>query len=106
MKVKSAANEGTMTEDLHYLVVLFEIGFSLFDSFAIVNPFIAWRNHILKDQPEKDRKLQKYSIREARLKIIEKWAKRCSRHYKRTRPHRSKRQRVVNITKLPRCVVI
>ena len=33
-------------------VVHFEIGFSLFDSYAVVNPFIAWRNFKLKGRPE------------------------------------------------------
>ena len=94
-------NEGTISIVLASFAVTFEIGFSLFDSFAVVNAYIAWRNHILKDKPEKESKLQKYSIREARLKLIERWAKRCSRHYKRTRPHRNKRQRIVNIAYLP-----
>ena len=47
-----------------------EIGFSLFDSFAIVNPYIAWRNHILKDKPENERKWRKYGVRAARLSLI------------------------------------
>ena len=31
------------------------MGFSLFDSYAVVNPFIAWRNFKLKGKPEKER---------------------------------------------------
>ena len=34
---------------------VFEIGFSLFDSFVVVNSFIVWRNYILKNRPEKER---------------------------------------------------
>ena len=64
-----------------------EIGFSLFDSFVTVNSYIAWKNHILKGRPEKDRGWLKYGIREARLQLISRWAKRCSRHYQRTKPH-------------------
>ena len=47
-----------------------EIGFSLFDSCAVVNPFIAWRNFKLKGRPEKERAYGNYSIRKARLDII------------------------------------
>ena len=72
-----------------------EIGFSLFDSYAVVNPFIAWRNFKLKGRPEKERAWNKYGIREARLQIITRWCKRCSRHYKQTRPHRKKRLWIV-----------
>ena len=72
-----------------------EIGMCLFDSYAIVNPFITWRNFILKDRPEKERKWVKYGIREARLKLITRWVKRCGRHYKQKQPHRKKRQRRV-----------
>ena len=76
---------------------LLEIGFALFDSYVVVNSFIAWRNHILSGRPEKERCHKKYGIREARLKLIPRWAKRCSRHYKRTEPHRQKRLRLVII---------
>ena len=31
-----------------YIFLAFEVGFSLFDSFAIVNAFIAWRNSFSK----------------------------------------------------------
>ena len=54
-----------------------------------------WKNHILKGRPEKERKWLKYGIREARLQLISRWAKRCSRHYQRTKPHKQKRQRIV-----------
>ena len=41
-----------------YCVVTFsvhvEIGFSLFDSYAVLNAFIAWRNFNLKGGPEKE----------------------------------------------------
>ena len=47
-----------------------EVAFSLFDSFALVNPFIAWRNQVLKDRPEKERSWVKYGVQEARLKLI------------------------------------
>ena len=63
------------------LTSLFEIGFSLFDSFVVVNSFIAWRNNILEGRPEKEHKWRKYSIREARLQLITRWAKRWLRHY-------------------------
>jgi len=71
---------------------LFEIGFALFDSFAIVNAYIAWKNHILKGKPEKHRAYKKYSVREARLALIEIWAKRAMRHYKAPKPHAKKTQ--------------
>ena len=67
----------------------------LFDSFAIVNAYIAWRNHILKDKPEEQRKWEKYGVREARLKLITLWAKRCGRHYEKMKPHKNKRLRRV-----------
>ena len=66
-----------------------EIGFSLFDSYAVVNPFIAWRNFKLKGRPEKERAWNKYGIREARLQLITLLCKRCSRHYKRTQLHKN-----------------
>ena len=72
-----------------------EIGFALFDSYVVVNSFIAWRNHILSGRPTKERAYMKYGIREARLKLITRWAKRCSRHYQRTRSHKQKRLRLV-----------
>jgi len=67
----------------------------LFDSFAVVNSFIAWRNHILKGRPEKERAWKKYGIREARLQLITRWAKRCSLHYERAQAHKKKRMRIV-----------
>ena len=54
-----------------------------------------WKKHILKGRPEKERKWLKYGIREARLQLISRWPKRCSRHYQRTKPHKQKRQRIV-----------
>ena len=72
-----------------------EIGFSLFDSFVVVNSYIAWKNHILKGRSEKERGWLKYGMWEARLQLITKWSKRCSRHYQRTKPHKKKRQRMV-----------
>ena len=54
-----------------------------------------WRNHVLSGRPSKERAYKKYDIREARLKLITRWVKRCSRHYKRTQPHRQKRLRMV-----------
>ena len=62
----------------------------------MVNSFIAWRNHVLSGRPSKERSYKKYGIREARLNLITRWAKRCSRHYKRTQPHRQKRVRMVH----------
>ena len=41
-------------------ITFFEIGFALFDSFAIVNSYIAWKNHILKGRPKKHRAYKKY----------------------------------------------
>ena len=41
-------------------ITFFEIGFALFDSFAIVNSYIAWKNHILKGKPKKHRAYKKY----------------------------------------------
>ena len=67
-----------------------EIGFSLFDSYAVVNAFIAWKNFKLKGRPEKERAYRKYGIRQARLDLIQRWCKRCSRHYKLTQPHKNK----------------
>ena len=80
---------------LSYIV---EIGFALFDSFALVNPFIAWRNQVLKDRSEKERSWVKYGIQEARLKLITRWAKRDSRHYEAMQPHKKKRRRLVSYT--------
>ena len=76
-------------------ITFFEIGFALFDSFAIVNSYIAWKNHILKGKPKKHRAYKKYSMREARLALIERWAKRAMRHYKAPQPHAKKRRRLV-----------
>ena len=72
-----------------------EIGFSLFDSYAVVNPFIAWRNFKLKGRPGKERAYRKYGIRQARLDLIHKWSKLCSRHYEEISPHKNKRVRLV-----------
>ena len=76
-----------------------EIGFSLFDSFAVVNAYIAWKNHVLKDKPdsEKLRKSIKYGVRNFRLKLIQRWAKKAMRHYAQTQPHKNKRQKLVNL---------
>ena len=41
-------------------ITFFQIGFALFDSFAIVNSYIAWKNHILKGKPKKHRAYKKY----------------------------------------------
>ena len=41
-------------------ITFFEIWFALFDSFAIVNSYIAWKNHILKGKPKKHRAYKKY----------------------------------------------
>ena len=68
-----------------------EIGFSLFDSYAVVNAFIAWKNFKLKGRPEKERAYRKYGIRQVRLDLIQRWCKRYSRHYKLTKPHKNKR---------------
>ena len=73
-----------------YVLYLGEIGFALFDSFGIVNSYIAWKNHILKGKPTKERKYVKFGIREARLSLIERWGKRAMRHYKPTQPHKKK----------------
>ena len=75
---------------------MLEIGLALFDSYVVVNAFIAWRNHILSGRPEKERSWKKYGIRAARLSLITRWAKRCSRHYPPTLPHKNKRQKLVN----------
>ena len=84
-----------------YCVVTFsvhvEIGFSLFDSYAVVNAFIAWRNFKLKGRPEKERSYRKCGIRQARLDLIQRWCKRCSRHYKATKPHKNKHLKRVMI---------
>ena len=84
-----------------YCVVTFsvhvEIGFSLYDSYAVVNAFIAWRNFKLKCRPEKERAYRKYGIRQARLDLIQRWCKRCSRPYKLTKPHKNKRMKRVMI---------
>ena len=82
-------------ESVNVCMKVFEIGFALFDSYVVVNSFIARRNHVLSGRPSKERAYKKYGIREARLELITRWAKRCSRHYKRTQPHRQKRLRMV-----------
>ena len=56
---------------------------------------ILWA-HILKGKPEKHRAYKKYSVREARLALIERWAKRAMRHYDRPQPHAKKRRRQVH----------
>ena len=78
--------------DLH-----FGIGLSLFDSYVIVNSYIAWKNNIIKGEPESHHYCKKYQIRQVRLRLIQRWTKRCSRHYKATQPHRQKRLQIVNI---------
>ena len=75
-----------------------EIGFALSDSFAVVNPFIASQNQVLKDRPEKERSWVKYGVQEARLKLITRWAKRASRHCEATQPHKKKRRPLVSYT--------
>ena len=60
-----------------------------------MNSYIAWKNHILKGKPEKHRAYKKYSVREARLALIEIWAKLAMRHYKAPQPHAKKRRRLV-----------
>ena len=89
-----------MRVPLHMISMLhlpiLEIGLALFDSYVVVNAFIAWRNHILSGRPEKERSWRKYGIRAARLSLITRWAKRCSRHYPPTQPHKNKRQKLVN----------
>ena len=83
-----------MRVPLHMISMLhlpiLEIGLALFDSYVIVNAFIAWRNHILSGRPEKERSWRKYGIRAARLSLITRQAKRCSRHYPPTQPHKNK----------------
>ena len=77
-----------------------EIGFSLFVSFAVVNAYIGWKNHVLKDKPDRE-KLKKsiqYGVRNFRLKLIQRWAKKAMRHYAKTRPHKKKRRKLVNPT--------
>ena len=90
----SEKNESTYCDLVHEIIHV-EIGFSLFDSYAVVNPFIAWRNFKLKGKPEKERAYRKYGIRQARLDLIQKWTKLCSRHYKVTLPHKKKRIRLL-----------
>ena len=78
-------------------VTVYEIGLSLFDSYVIVNSYIAWKNNIIKGEPESHHYCKKYQIRQVRLRLIQRWTKRCSRHYKATQPHRQKRLQIVNI---------
>ena len=61
----------------------------------VVNAYIAWKNFKLKGRPEKERAY--YGIRQARLDLIQRWCKRCSRHYKLTKPHKNKRLKRVMI---------
>ena len=63
----------------------------------MVNAFIAWKNFKLKGRPEKERAYRKYGIRQARLDLIQRGCKRCSRHYKLTKPHKNKRVKRVMI---------
>ena len=44
-----------------------------------------------------ERAYTKYGIRQTRLDLIQKWCKRCSRHYKLTQPHKNKRLKRVII---------
>ena len=53
---------------------------------------------MVKDRPEKERFWVKYGVREARLKLITRWAKRASRHYEATQPHKQKLRRLVSYT--------
>ena len=78
-----------------YEIIHVEIGFSLFESYTVVNPFIAWRNFKLKGKAEQERAYRKYGIRQARLDHIQKWTKLCSRHYKETLSQKNKRLRLV-----------
>ena len=92
---------GYLSLHCDYCIVTFsvhvEIEFSLFDSYAVVNSFIAWKNFKLKGRPEKERAYRKYGIRQARLDLIHRWCKRCSRHYELTKPHKNKRLKRVMI---------
>ena len=94
---KSRRKQMRIPYQLIRISYLREIGFSLFDSFVLVNSFIAWRNHTLKGKPEKQRFWKKYGIRQGRLNLITRWAKRCSRHYPSQQPHRQKRLKIVNL---------
>ena len=90
---------------LHNVALLFwhtveSISNSLFDSFAVVNAYIGWKNHVLKDKPDRE-KLKKsiqYGVRNFRLKLIQRWAKKAMRHYAKTQPHKNKRRKLVNPT--------
>ena len=50
---------------------------------------------MLEGRPEKERAWRKYGIREARLQLITRWAKRYSRHYEKVQTHKKKRMRIV-----------
>ena len=45
---------------------------------------------MLKDKPETERSWVKYGVREARLKLITRWAKLASRHYEATQLQKEK----------------
>ena len=55
--------------------------------------------HVLKDKldSEKLRKSIKYGVRNFRLKLIQRWAKKAIRHYAQTQPHKNKRKKLVNL---------
>ena len=55
--------------------------------------------HVLKDKldSEKLRKSIKYGVRNFRLKLIQRWAKKTMRHYAQTQRHKNKRQKLVNL---------
>ena len=53
----------------------------------------------LKGKPENFRSYVKYGVREARLALIERWAKRAMRHFPKTKPHAKKRMRKVSLWK-------
>ena len=46
---------GNIRIDQVTFTVCIEIGFSLFDTYAVVNAYIAWKNFKLKRRPEKER---------------------------------------------------
>ena len=53
-------------------------------------------NRIVRSQSQNvQRAYRKYGIRQARLDLIQKWSKLCSRHYKEISPHKNKRIRLV-----------
>ena len=65
------------------------------------NLYFPYGEYKIKGKPKKERAYPKYGIRQARLDLMQKWTKLCSRHYKETLPHKKKRIRLV-ITWRPR----